>query len=297
MTKSITTVWLIALLTGLMSMCAATAQAQNPTSGTTGPLTWKYDTGTKTLTISGKGEMPSYVTIKNNNFIPRSPWDSFRDMMESVVVEEGVTRIGSGAFSSSKALVTVTVPEGVKTIDLLAFAGCSKLSSITLHEGLDTIGSGAFTGCENLETVILPGGLVAIKESAFGGCKNLQTLSVRSETPPRLASNVFKDVPVDNVHLIVPKGAIDVYKADSEWKIFKTVLDPLTNIALPEARIYAADGRLYLTLQTAAPVGIYTLNGVLVRTISAPAGETTVALPQGVYIVRVGERIEKVYVN
>lgn len=93
MTKSITTVWLIALLTGLMSMCAATAQAQNPTSGTAGPLTWKYDTDMRILTISGKGEMPNYVTIKNNNFIPRSPWDSFRDMMESVVVEEGVTRI------------------------------------------------------------------------------------------------------------------------------------------------------------------------------------------------------------
>ena len=278
-------------------MCAATVQAQNATSGTTGPLTWKYDTGTKTLTISGKGEMPSYVTIKNNNFIPRSPWDSFRDMMESVVVEEGVTRIGSGAFSSSKALVTVTVPEGVKTIDLLAFAGCSKLSSITLQEGLDTIGSGAFTGCENLKTVILPGGLVAIKESAFGGCKNLQTLSVKSETPPRLASNVFKDVPVDNVHLIVPKGAIDVYKADSEWKIFKTVLDPLTNIALPEARIYTADGRLYLTLSRAETVHIYNVSGALVRTFTAPAGETRTTLPSGVYIVRAGGRTEKVIVE
>ena len=278
-------------------MCAATVQAQNATSGTTGPLTWKYDTGTKTLTISGKGEMPSYVTIKNNNFIPRSPWDSFRDMMESVVVEEGVTRIGSGAFSSSKALVTVTVPEGVKTIDLLAFAGCSKLSSITLQEGLDTIGSGAFTGCENLKTVILPGGLVAIKESAFGGCKNLQTLSVKSETPPRLASNVFKDVPVDNVHLIVPKGAIDVYKADSEWKIFKTVLDPLTNIALPEARIYTADGRLYLTLSRAETIHIYNVSGALVRTFNAPAGETRTTLPSGVYIVRAGGRTEKVIVE
>ena len=287
---------LIALLA--IVMCVATVQAQTtPTSGTTGSLTWKYDTGTKTLTISGKGEMPSYVTIKNNNFIPRSPWDSFRDTMESVVVEEGVTRIGSGAFSSSKALVTVTVPEGVKTIDLLAFAGCSKLSSITLQEGLDTIGSGAFTGCENLKTVILPGGLVAIKESAFGGCKNLQTLSVKSETPPRLASNVFKDVPVDNVHLIVPKGAIDVYKADSEWKIFKTVLDPLTNIALPEARIYTADGRLYLTLSRAETVHIYNVSGALVRTFNAPAGETRTTLPSGVYIVRAGGRTEKVIVE
>ena len=46
---------LIALLA--IVMCAATVQAQNPTSGTAGTLTWKYDTGTKTLTISGKGEI------------------------------------------------------------------------------------------------------------------------------------------------------------------------------------------------------------------------------------------------
>lgn len=52
MRKLITT-GLIAFLAIVMS--AATVQAQNPTSGTTGPLTWKYDTGTKTLTISGKG--------------------------------------------------------------------------------------------------------------------------------------------------------------------------------------------------------------------------------------------------
>ena len=57
MRKRITTV-LIAFLSIVMS---ATAQAQNPTSGTAGPLTWKYDTGTKILTISGKGDMPDYV--------------------------------------------------------------------------------------------------------------------------------------------------------------------------------------------------------------------------------------------
>lgn len=48
---------LIALLAIMMGV---TAQAQNP-SGTAGPLTWKYDTGTKILTISGKGDMPDYV--------------------------------------------------------------------------------------------------------------------------------------------------------------------------------------------------------------------------------------------
>ena len=48
---------LIALLAIMMGV---TVQAQNP-SGIAGPLTWKYDTGTKILTISGKGDMPDYV--------------------------------------------------------------------------------------------------------------------------------------------------------------------------------------------------------------------------------------------
>ena len=96
----------------------------------------------------------------------------------------------------------------------------------------------------------------------------------------------------------MPKGSKAAYAAAPVWKEFKQIGESTVgNVALPEARIYAAGGRLYLTLQTAAPVGVYTLNGVLVRTFSAPAGETTVALPQGVYIVRVGDTAEKVYVN
>ena len=49
---------LIALLAIMMGV---TAQAQNPTSGTAGPLTCKYDTSTKFLIISGMGDMPDYV--------------------------------------------------------------------------------------------------------------------------------------------------------------------------------------------------------------------------------------------
>ena len=75
------------------------------------------------------------------------------------------------------------------------------------------------------------------------------------------------------------------------------VRSTVSNALLPEARIYTADGRLYLTLPNAASVRIYNLNGTLVRTFTAPAGETTVALPQGVYIVRGGERTEKVFIN
>ena len=427
MTKSITTVWLIALLTGLMSMCAATAQAQNPTSGTAGPLTWKYDTDMRILTISGKGEMPDYVdyTVNTTNSMQLSPWLFCRERiskvviedgvkyigtnaflgfkMDSVVISEGVTRIGKAAFSSCTNLSVINIPIGVTRIEDNTFTFCKKLNSIILHTGITEIGSGAFafstltqltipsgvkkigarafSGCKNLSaiavdpgnmnftsvdgvlfdkakatlvqypagrkettytvpvgvkkiaegaadnsplltsiviptdvdtiaarafmycealaSVTLPASVKAIGEGAFSGCENLKSLTVGMKTPPDIdKKNVFGEVPVANVTLTVPKGSKAAYAAAPVWKEFKQIGESTVgNVALPEARIYAAGGRLYLTLQTAVPVGIYTLNGVLVRTFSAPAGETTVALPQGMYIVRVGDTAEKVYVN
>ena len=345
MTKSITTVWLIALLTGLMSMCAATVQAQNPTSGTAGPLTWKYDTDMRILTISGKGEIPNY------DWEHPAPWSDYYREMRMLVIEEGITGIGREAFQSSWALdsvtlpksltrigmssfsdctklTVVTIPNGVKRIGIAAFNRCKKLSLVTLPAGLQEIDNSAFGGCENLSMVVFPDGMIRIGIYAFGycsslsfvmlpasvieigsgafsECKNLKNFTINIKTPPAIdkniygiEQNVFEGVSLANVTLTVPKGSKAAYAAAPVWKEFKQIGEStVANVALPEARIYAAGGRLYLTLQTAAPVGVYTLNGVLVRTFSAPAGETTVALPQGVYIVRVGERTEKVFIN
>ena len=547
MTKSITTVWLIALLTGLMSMCAATAQAQNPTSGTAGPLTWKYDMDMRILTISGKGEIPNY------DWEHPAPWEEHNREMLILVIEEGITRIGNQAFENAgnlisvilpktvtrigndafgfcgsllmviipagvtrigdrafiycsnlamatlpvtlqeigenafvqcRKLTSVAIPAEVKTIGAGAFAGCINVSAITVEDGnahyvsvdgvlfnkektqlvqypagraatsyvipkevtsieagafeaaekltaitipvgivsigrrafefcsalttisipatvktieanafgycqelteikveaantaytsvdgvlfdkakktlitypggrktttyvipsgvtniesyafeytqnltsitiptsvkkiglaafassvltsvvipdgVDTIASRTFDWCLNLRSVTLPASIKMIGFGAFTGCRKLEEMTVKAKTPPIVDNLDFGGVPVANVTLTVPKGSKAAYAAAPVWKEFKQISEStVTNIALPDARIYAAGGRLYLTLQTAAPVGIYTLNGVLVRTFSAPAGETTVALPQGVYIVRVGDTAEKVYVN
>ena len=403
MTKSITTVWLIALLTGLMSTGATTAQAQNPTSGTAGPLTWKYDTDMRILTISGKGEMPDYVdyTVNTTNSMQLSPWLFCRERiskvviedgvkyigtnaflgfkMDSVVISESVTRIGKAAFSSCTNLSVINIPTGVTRIEDNTFTFCKKLNSIILHTGITEIGSGAFA-FSTLTQLTIPSGIKKIGARAFSGCKNLsaiavdpgnmnftsvdgvlfdkakttliqfpaghkdsiytipngtkkigghaflgaqdlvavtisadvkeieeypfkqvfrlKSLTVKWEKPLSINENAFDLNVPSNVTLTVPKGSKAAYAAAPVWKEFKQISESTVgNVALPEARIYAAGGRLYLTLQTAAPVGIYTLNGVLVRTFSAPAGETTVALPQGVYIVRVGDTAEKVYVN
>ena len=296
-------------------MCVATAQAQNPTSGTTGSLTWKYDTGTKTLTISGKGEIKGKVEITE-----KTPWNAFKETTTNLVIEEGVTSIGGNVFQCFTALISVTFPKSLTKILALAFDGCNKLPSVKFPDSMEEIGYLAFNECESLTSVELPknlsllagsafrncvsltsvtipAGVKRIIPSAFEGCKNLKSLTVDMKTPPNI-DKAFKGVPVANVTLTVPKGSKAAYAAAPVWKEFKQIAEStVANAAVPEARIYAAEGLVYIALPQAATVHIYSLNGVLVRSLAAPAGLTTVALPTGIYIVRTGERTEKVLVN
>ena len=214
-------------------------------------------------------------------------------------IPAGVTNIDAEAFENILQLTSVTIPTTVKKIGEGAFAS-SGLTSVVIPAGVDTIESRLFLWCENLTSVTFPASVKTFRYGIFWGCKSLKSLTVGMKTPPAINENenVFEEVPVANVTLTVPKGSKAAYAAVPVWKEFKQIGESTVgNVALPEARIYAAGGRLYLTLQTAAPVGIYTLNGVLVRTFSAPAGETTLTLPEGLYIVRVGERTEKVFIN
>ena len=75
------------------------------------------------------------------------------------------------------------------------------------------------------------------------------------------------------------------------------VLTTDANAALEGLKIYATAGQLHLSLPAAHDVRIYTLSGALVRTLTAPAGDTTLALPAGLYIVRAGNVVQKVMVE
>ena len=65
----------------------------------------------------------------------------------------------------------------------------------------------------------------------------------------------------------------------------------------PAAKIYATPGTLHLTLPQATRVEIYTLLGIRLRTLDAPAGDTSVTLPRGLYVVKAGSAVQKVRVE
>ena len=88
--------------------------------------------------------------------------------IESVTIPEGVTEIGSYAFSNCLRLKEIVVPDGVTTIGNNAFWNCRSLEKLTLPSSLENIGSYAFSAT-GLKTVTIPESstLTSLSDRAF----------------------------------------------------------------------------------------------------------------------------------
>ncbi|MCD7712775.1 MAG: leucine-rich repeat protein, partial [Firmicutes bacterium] len=144
------------------------------TSGTCGDnLTWTLEDGT--LTISGTGEMYDYDEFS-------TPWNDYSDSITSVVIEEGVTAIGSYAFSGM-SIESITIPDGVTSIGNSVFYGCTALSSVTIPDSVEYIGEGAFSCCTSLESIIIPAGVTVIAGGAFSCSDGLTEITFEGDAP------------------------------------------------------------------------------------------------------------------
>ena len=75
------------------------------------------------------------------------------ELVENLVIPNGVTSIGYSAFDGCSSLTSVTIPDSVTSIGHSAFSGCSSLTSVTIPDSVTSIGRFAFSGCKNLNRV------------------------------------------------------------------------------------------------------------------------------------------------
>ena len=126
-------------------------------------ITWKLDDGV--LTVSGSG------------VLTRSAWSCYKDVVTSVVVEEGITGIGN-VFSGHTALRSVSLPESLTQISAKAFRNCTALTAVEIPASVSSIGDEVFYGCTALKTVTLHEGLESIGARAFQGCADLESIEL-----------------------------------------------------------------------------------------------------------------------
>ncbi len=94
---------------------------------------YKFTASTGELRIYGTGNMDKH------------PWSEYRNDIESVVIENGVTNIVNEAFRYCTSLKSVTIPNSVTSIRRYAFSDCTNLTSIIMPDGLTSIEEWTFS--------------------------------------------------------------------------------------------------------------------------------------------------------
>ena len=92
-------------------------------------LTWYIDTKNKILTVSGTGPMYPYYDFGNP-----PTWEPYKDNINTVIIEEGVTSIAKYAFFNYSALTSVQLPSTLNRIGVNAFASCKNIDYVSLAD-------------------------------------------------------------------------------------------------------------------------------------------------------------------
>lgn len=179
-----------------------------PTNKCGDKVYWKLDRKKETLYIYGKGKMWDFWTgdeltenwqgnrldyatgemIDIASGLRQAPWNepfkqdngiistAYTGAFRHIVVEDGVTSIGNGAFFSYAGVASVYLPNSIKRIGKSAFQMCMTISEITIPEKIEKIEDGTFYACKKLKTVKLSENLKKIGKYAFAECVSLKKI-------------------------------------------------------------------------------------------------------------------------
>ncbi|MDR0506929.1 MAG: leucine-rich repeat protein [Dysgonamonadaceae bacterium] len=178
----------------VLLLSAANLFAEN---GKVGSLNWTLENGT--LTISGTGAIPD---DDSRSALGAMPWKPYNEQIFQLILEEGVTGIGTRNFHS-----------------------CYNLNFVSLPGSLTYIGLYAFRYCGNLTSIDIPAAVTSIEKSSLGDCSSLSYVAVHWDVPLSIDPLVFSDVSLAGVSLQVPDGTKSLYEAANVWKNFGTIIE------------------------------------------------------------------------
>lgn len=194
----------VLMLVAAVPVFSVRVAADTVQSGYSGDLTWTL-TDDGTLTISGTGEMVNY---EGSSFYPAPGWSKYE--IHKLIVENGVTSIGTYAFRDCKSLKSVTLPDSIADIRAWAFIGCSSLEEIAIPNSVTSIEEWAFSECTSLKSVVLPGSLSHIGSFAFSGCTSLSSVII-PDGVTSIYEAAFRNC-TSLTSIDIPKSVNSIYK-------------------------------------------------------------------------------------
>ena len=101
-------------------------------------ITWNFDEVTGTLTLSGSGKMYNLSPGEG------AEWHAYYHKVKKIVINEGISSIGTNAFYGLEEAESIKIPNSVKTIYSGALQGCESIEEVHLPNNLTNIGTDAF---------------------------------------------------------------------------------------------------------------------------------------------------------
>ena len=128
--------------------------------------------------------------------------------LTSIKIPDGVTNIGSWAFSSCESLTCINIPSSVVNMDgnpfcewdgdlhneskafvyehqvlfskdkTILIAYRSDETNYIIPDSVTNIGDRAFWGCSSLTNINIPNSVTNIGDEAFGGCESLTSINI-----------------------------------------------------------------------------------------------------------------------
>ena len=132
-------------------------------------IEWEISKGV--LTLSGNGNIPNYEKLENSTL---PPWKNYG--FDNLIIKEGITGIGSNAFSNCESLTKVELSNSVISLGWGAFSDCINLQTINLPYGLDTLSPYLFSNCYQLKQIVMPDTVTDIGEGTFSFCLLLDNI-------------------------------------------------------------------------------------------------------------------------
>ncbi|MDE6654188.1 MAG: leucine-rich repeat domain-containing protein [Muribaculaceae bacterium] len=232
----------------------------------------------------------------------------------TISIPKSIKKIGAEAFYYHD-MSTVTIPEYIEEIGTNAFAG-PNLQEILVDEGNmhytsidgvlfnkdisellqypcgrggeyivpNTVKKllGAFGHCEKIRSVTLPKGIMQIDEHSFFLCIYLRDIYYPAENPVEVGPPEIFDNKRwwwDQTILYVPQEAVEKCRSLSPWSCLR--IRPFDFSGLTDVTI---------DCNNESDIEVFNLNGLKIS-------NSTVGLPKGVYIIRQGNKTEKVIVQ
>ena len=98
--------------------------------------------------------------------------------LTSITIPDSVTSIGNSAFAHCSGLMSITIPDSVTSIDACAFYYCTSLTSVTIPDSVTSIGNEAFSWCTGLTSITIPDSVKSIGDQTFYCCNGLTSVTI-----------------------------------------------------------------------------------------------------------------------